>query len=430
MDDEFKHWNLYAEGRGLYLSADPDEKALAVKPFKEYEGKTGKLLPELGVLYYEGLGVERDYGEAIRRFEAATEYQADAKYHLALCYLHGHGVKKDEGKAFEILLKHCRLSRYPEHQLLLSRLYYQGIGTDPDPIKGVEHLQRAYFYGSDEALEMYPKNGMPGDEIFFNPSHAQYKTLRRKADGGDMIAQYKTGLCLFLGRGVRENDREAYHYFELAANQGHPRSHDYLGRMAQSGVGHELDLSLGHEWYLKGAKLGDPWSMDGLSLDFEHGKGCLVNDEKAFFWCKKAADLGVAGAQLSLSAWYEKGEYVEENPKLAHRYCLKAAKQGNLEAMTNLGVYIKHGYGCKQSIRQAKKWLSDAAYLRYPRADMQMALLYLEGAGVRQSVEKAREWLDFMGEDAAWEGDEETAFAAYLLIKLLEAGEQIPTDIA
>ena len=55
----------------------------------------------LGLLYYYGRGVLRDYTKAREWFEkAAAQGDADAQYNLGALYEFGHGVKQDSVRAF------------------------------------------------------------------------------------------------------------------------------------------------------------------------------------------------------------------------------------------------------------------------------------------------------------------------------------------
>ena len=59
---------------------------------------------ELGYLYYNGIGVEKDYEEAAKWFERSVwNNGVHAKYELAKCYYFGHGVEQNSEKALEFL---------------------------------------------------------------------------------------------------------------------------------------------------------------------------------------------------------------------------------------------------------------------------------------------------------------------------------------
>ncbi len=51
---------------------------------------------QLGIMYYGGLGVPKDYQEAVKWFrKAADQGFDDAQYNLGVMYAHGEGVPKD-----------------------------------------------------------------------------------------------------------------------------------------------------------------------------------------------------------------------------------------------------------------------------------------------------------------------------------------------
>ena len=59
----------------------------------------------MGRYYQEGWGVEKNPVEAVKWFERSAKKGFDlAKYYLAMCYMNGEGVQKDEEKAEELLV--------------------------------------------------------------------------------------------------------------------------------------------------------------------------------------------------------------------------------------------------------------------------------------------------------------------------------------
>ncbi|MGR8920369.1 MAG: tetratricopeptide repeat protein [Gammaproteobacteria bacterium] len=55
----------------------------------------------LGIHYFLGAGVERDFGQAAKYFEqAALANHADAQRNLGIMYMRGHGVKLDNRRAY------------------------------------------------------------------------------------------------------------------------------------------------------------------------------------------------------------------------------------------------------------------------------------------------------------------------------------------
>ena len=62
---------------------------------------------QLGVYYYDGTGVPKDYAEAVRWYRlAADQGYAKAQYNLGVCYFNGQGVPRDYAEA----VRWCRLA--------------------------------------------------------------------------------------------------------------------------------------------------------------------------------------------------------------------------------------------------------------------------------------------------------------------------------
>lgn len=99
----------------------------------------------LGVHYQLGLGVQRDYGEAVKWYQQSAENgNPDAQRNLGTMYYQGHGVPQDNGLAYgwyyvaskngnskaeearqsmmdEMTPNHCRLSEKRIKEYLVSK---------------------------------------------------------------------------------------------------------------------------------------------------------------------------------------------------------------------------------------------------------------------------------------------------------------------
>ena len=63
---------------------------------QEYAGAQNNL----GTCYYNGVGVSKDYSEAVKWFrKAAYQGDANAQNNYAICFEKGHGVTKDYSEA-------------------------------------------------------------------------------------------------------------------------------------------------------------------------------------------------------------------------------------------------------------------------------------------------------------------------------------------
>ena len=113
------------------------EKAIALEDNKGYVG--------LGAAYYYGL---QDYPNAKKYFEMGCnkgngDYaQAESCYNLGLMYYNGNGVHKDYAKVAELWKKACDMQEATACNNL-GALYYDGKGVSQDIAKAVELFKKA-----------------------------------------------------------------------------------------------------------------------------------------------------------------------------------------------------------------------------------------------------------------------------------------------
>jgi TPR repeat protein len=109
------------------------------------------------------------------------------------------------------------------------------------------------------------------------------------------------GIRYLLGRGVPQDDKQAFYYFSKAANQG------------------------------------DPFAQNELAYMYAAGKGTTRDNEQAFIWYKKAAGHGLASAQYNLGLLYLRGMGTAQNKALANEWFHKSADHGFEPAKAALG---------------------------------------------------------------------------------------------
>ena len=133
-----------------------------------------------------GLGVERDYGEAIAWYgRAAKQGHAGAQVNLAILYDDGLGVSAPDPRRAAALFREAAEAGSPEAQNSLGRMYKAGRGVPYDPREAATWLERA-------------------------------------ARQGYAPAQNSLGLMYLNGEGVRRDPRQAYVWLERAVRQGQP----------------------------------------------------------------------------------------------------------------------------------------------------------------------------------------------------------------
>ena len=105
----------------------------------------------LGLCYYNGNGVEKDFSKAVYWYQKAAEAgNSGAQNNLAICYKNGEGVEKDFSKAVYWYQKAAEAGESAA-QFNLAFCYYNGEGVEKDITKAVHWWQRAAEAGNSRA---------------------------------------------------------------------------------------------------------------------------------------------------------------------------------------------------------------------------------------------------------------------------------------
>jgi len=150
--------------------------------------------------------------------------------------------------------------------------------------------------------------------------------LRRRAEGGDVEAQWQLALAYYNGRGVAPDNGEALRWLREAAEQGHGDAQHHLGFVSAQG-------------------------LLGLSRD----------DSEAVKWWSKAAEQGHEWGQNNLGRMYEAGRAVPRDLVQAHMWFSLAAMQGNDEAVKNRDriAAVMRSAQIAEAERLAAEWLEE-----------------------------------------------------------------------
>lgn len=97
----------------------------------------------MGMVYAQGLGINKDLVESKRWYEKASEAgYMKADYNLAMMYRRGIGVEQNFEKAYEYLLRASQ-SNYPQTLYAVGYFLYKGFGCSQNYIKAAEYFQQA-----------------------------------------------------------------------------------------------------------------------------------------------------------------------------------------------------------------------------------------------------------------------------------------------
>jgi TPR repeat protein len=174
----------------------PDIKAIE----KRANAGEAKAQLTLGLIYDEGVGVERDRRKAAVWLEKAAEQGVpEAQFNIGTMYEIGVGVRKDEAKALEWFEK-AATQGLVDAQFNLANMYATGRGTKQDIAKAAEWYEKAATRGMTRAQVNLALLYMRGE---------------------------------VKGQGIPRNNMKGYAWFSLAAADGDPtgkKSRDFIER--------------------------------------------------------------------------------------------------------------------------------------------------------------------------------------------------------
>ena len=180
----------------------------------------------MGVMYANGLGVDRDMGVAMDWWEAAArQLHVRAAHNLALAMLAGEprdGSRAEGEIDYTAVLRFLKIGAdagYPNSEYTLGKLYAEGVGVEKDPRRAAELFLSASIKGF---------------------AKAQYNLGKIYRDGTGMKAD--AGLSLF--------------WFAEAAERGHPRAQDRMAQRRLTGDGVPQDEVEALKWAILAAAQG------------------------------------------------------------------------------------------------------------------------------------------------------------------------------
>jgi TPR repeat protein len=156
-------WLVLAGSLSLPVAAGWDEGLAASKAgdharaFEELmplaEGGHGSAQSMIGVMYYNGEGVEQDYAAAAVWLNlAANQGYSVAQYNLGVMYDSGQGVEQDFAEAFK-WYDHAARQGHANAQYNVGAMYSSGDGVEQDLVRAHMWFNLASVHGNPDASE-------------------------------------------------------------------------------------------------------------------------------------------------------------------------------------------------------------------------------------------------------------------------------------
>jgi len=188
--------------------------------------------------------------------------------------------------------------------------------------------------------------------------------LIKKADQGDMNAQFAVGSAYDFGEGAPKNGEKAKKYYLMAAEQGHVEAQNSLGS-GYEGEGNAIEAA---SWYYKAAQHNHPLAMNSLAIYYIKGIGMPEDKNKGLELYTKSAEIGWCGAMYNLGIEYLSGNIVEKDVNKAcswivrsNIYATKTGYKTIIDASTKAMSVLKNKYLSNDEFakcqEQEKEWV-------------------------------------------------------------------------
>lgn len=174
----------------------------------------------IGTMYFTGIGVVKDYGEATNWLVPPAEAgDASALYTLGLINSTGGGGVLQNPKAAFAYFQKAADKGHVRAQYSLGHAYNFGEGTRTDYAQALRWYQKASDGGNTDATTAIGVLYAEGRGVAQNFKTAM-GAFQRASDAGNAEAMRRIGNMYFNGDGVRQNDAQAYAWLRKAAAAG------------------------------------------------------------------------------------------------------------------------------------------------------------------------------------------------------------------
>lgn len=192
----------------------------------------------------------------------------EAQYEVGLMYANGIGVERDFEQAL-VWIRQAADKGLAVAQYLLATRYAGGVGIDRDDYQAVLWYLKAAEQGHAKALFRLGKLYTAPLPELANSCYA------KAADLGQAEAQYAMGAAFASGKGTSRDYPQAVYWYHKAAAQGLAAAQSALGALYASGQGVARDLDEALSWYRKAA--GQNHAPAQVAMEYidsgGHGRG-------------------------------------------------------------------------------------------------------------------------------------------------------------
>lgn len=319
--------------KGLYVKKDID-KAFEYYNESMSQGNT-KIYYKIGKLYEE----ENETDKAFITFiKGHNNGDLKSSQKLGIMYYNGEGVNKDEVKALEYMK--IAIKDEDHHSLYIIGTIYLA----SDRKKGIEYLKKAYEKGSHYAAEIL------ASEYLINILNSE------KVDEMELIrfidfamekelcdAIYYKGLAHIYGIGGEVDKEKAFICFLKAAEKGSEKAMIKLGNCYLHGVYVKENIKEAIRWFNKAIEFDNVEAILSLMEIYEKGIGIEKNYEKAIELAYILREINLIEGDIKLALYNAKGIGAPKCEEMAKGYIEEIKLLDEGRAYNLLGELAEEG---------------------------------------------------------------------------------------
>ncbi|WP_195429880.1 tetratricopeptide repeat protein [Clostridium sp. D46t1_190503_E9] len=295
---------------GLYVDEDR-EKAFSLYD-KSIESGNISLYYKLGKLYEEDNNIKM---ALVNYLKGHGNGDLKSTQRLGIMYYNGDGVEIDKKKALTYMK--AAIEGEDPHSLYVIGVAYLNDNRE----KGLEYLKKAYEKGSYYAAEALASEyliDLLNDKEINEDELLEYINYAMENEMVEAIYYY--GLLHVYGFGVEKNNEEAFKYFIKAAEKGSQKAMLKLGNWYKHGIFVKANSKEAIEWYKKAAEEYNTEALLNIIEIHEKGIGIEKDYKKALEGAYLLREINIVEGNLKLAYYYSKGIGVEISNSKANEY--------------------------------------------------------------------------------------------------------------
>lgn len=304
--------------------------------------------------------------------KSANEGNAQSQFELGLIYYQGKEIAKNYDNAFSWFSKASQ-NNHPGSSFYLGIMYMDGNGTDKDCAQSLKYYKKAASANVPDASYNLSVLYSKGECVTKNMETSHYWLLQ-SAENGFPPAQYYAGLRYFSGKQVKKDFYEAYRWIKLAAEGGYEESFATLGVMYYFGWGTTQNYQASRKWLTISDNNNSEVPMYILGVMYDKGLGGEQNDKIAAYLYKIASEKHLEKDDIfDLKKYLGQVNSNEDYDDMFQTY-YERSRNGDKDAKFKVAIMYTLGLGVTKNTWAATKMLSESEYYKVNSAICQYIL--------------------------------------------------------